>query len=282
MLSSFSCWSQQKGRAGKVKDSTCQRLAMLALHSLASPLWVNQVSFLSLPYLLRCLSSSLPVLFYPLLALLSKLTGTSSEAAAYEFTTLTCIPGNIFYKGTKIQLLDLPGIIEGAAYGKGRGRQVIAVAKSADLVMMVLDAAKEAEKNHRAILERELETVGLRLNKLPPDVNFRKKMTGGVKWTSTVALTHLGEDPDKTINNILHEYRIHNAEITFRQDVTTDEFIDVILGNRKYVRCLYVYNKVSCSQVTLSQASPPTLPTMPWLPDRYPNHRRCRCLGTAA
>jgi GTPase involved in cell partitioning and DNA repair len=49
-------------------------------------------------------------------------TGTESEAAAYEFTTLTCIPGVIHYKGTKIQLLDLPGIIEGAASGKGRGR----------------------------------------------------------------------------------------------------------------------------------------------------------------
>ena len=56
--------------------------------------------------------------------LLSQLTGTESEAAAYEFTTLTCIPGVIHYKGTKIQLLDLPGIIEGAAAGKGRGRQV--------------------------------------------------------------------------------------------------------------------------------------------------------------
>ena len=56
--------------------------------------------------------------------LLSQLTGTESEAAAYEFTTLTCIPGVIHYKGTKIQLLDLPGIIEGAASGKGRGRQV--------------------------------------------------------------------------------------------------------------------------------------------------------------
>lgn len=56
--------------------------------------------------------------------LLSELTGTESEAAAYEFTTLTCIPGVIHYKGTKIQLLDLPGIIEGAASGKGRGRQV--------------------------------------------------------------------------------------------------------------------------------------------------------------
>ncbi|KAJ1563358.1 Developmentally-regulated GTP-binding protein 2, partial [Cladochytrium tenue] len=57
---------------------------------------------------------------------LSKMTGTKSEVAAYEFTTLTCIPGKIHYNGADIQLLDLPGIIEGAAQGKGRGRQVIA------------------------------------------------------------------------------------------------------------------------------------------------------------
>jgi ribosome-interacting GTPase 1 len=56
--------------------------------------------------------------------LLTTLTGTESVAAAYEFTTLTCVPGNLFHKGTKIQVLDLPGIIEGAAQGKGRGRQV--------------------------------------------------------------------------------------------------------------------------------------------------------------
>lgn len=51
--------------------------------------------------------------------MLTKLTGTKSEAAAYEFTTLTCIPGVIHYNDAKIQLLDLPGIIEGAAEGKG-------------------------------------------------------------------------------------------------------------------------------------------------------------------
>ncbi|KAL5723884.1 hypothetical protein ACHQM5_007223 [Ranunculus cassubicifolius] len=74
--------------------------------------------------------------------LLTMLTGTHSEAASYEFTTLTCIPGIIHYNGTKIQLLDLPGIIEGASEGKGRGRQVIAVSKSSDIVLMVLDASK--------------------------------------------------------------------------------------------------------------------------------------------
>ena len=44
--------------------------------------------------------------------LLTKLTGTFSEAAGYEFTTLTCVPGTIRYNGAKIQLLDLPGIID--------------------------------------------------------------------------------------------------------------------------------------------------------------------------
>lgn len=48
---------------------------------------------------------------------LSLMTATESEAASYEFTTLTCIPGVISYKGANIQLLDLPGIIEGAAQG---------------------------------------------------------------------------------------------------------------------------------------------------------------------
>jgi len=46
-----------------------------------------------------------------------------AQVASYEFTTLTCIPGVVRYRGAKIQLLDLPGIIEGAKDGKGRGRQ---------------------------------------------------------------------------------------------------------------------------------------------------------------
>ena len=113
---------------------------------------------------------------------LSKITKTKSEVAAYSFTTLTAIPGVLEYAGAEIQVLDLPGIIEGASEGKGRGRQVISAAKvryrlywhlifadraqTSDLILMILDATKRAEQ--RALLERELEVVGIRLNREPP------------------------------------------------------------------------------------------------------------------
>ncbi|CAK9814035.1 Developmentally-regulated GTP-binding protein 2 [Anthophora plagiata] len=140
--------------------------------------------------------------------LLSTLTHTESEAASYEFTTLTCIPGVIEYKGANIQLLDLPGIIEGAAQGKGRGRQVIAVARTADLVLMMLDATKQDVQ--RQLLEKELESVGIRLNKKKPNIYFKVK----------------------------------KGEVLFREDCSADELIDVINANRVYLPCLYVHNKI--------------------------------------
>lgn len=76
---------------------------------------------------------------------------------------MTCIPGVLKHKGAKLQLLDLPGIIEGAKDGKGRGRQVIAVAKTCSIIMIVLDATKPLV--HKKIIEKELEGMGIRLNK---------------------------------------------------------------------------------------------------------------------
>merc|ERR1711970_942800 len=115
--------------------------------------------------------------------LLSNLAGVYSEVAAYEFTTLTTVPGVIRYKGAKIQLLDLPGIIEGAKDGKGRGRQVIAVARTCSLILICLDVLKPL--GHKHILEHELEGFGIRLNKKPPNLSVTRKEKGGINLTTT-------------------------------------------------------------------------------------------------
>ncbi|KAB8209729.1 50S ribosome-binding GTPase [Aspergillus parasiticus SU-1] len=172
---------------------------------------------------------------------LSKITKTKSEAAAYSFTTLTAIPGVLEYGGAEIQILDLPGIIEGAAEGKGRGRQVISAAKTSDLILMVLDATKRAEQ--RALLEAELDAVGIRLNKEPPNIYLKQKKAGGVKITFQTPPKYLDE---KLIFNVLRDYKMLNCEVLIRDEYATiDDFIDVIMkDHRKYIRCLYVYNKI--------------------------------------
>ncbi|KAG5519357.1 hypothetical protein PMAC_001983 [Pneumocystis sp. 'macacae'] len=171
--------------------------------------------------------------------LMSKLTGTYSEAAAYEFTTLTTVPGILKYKGAKIQILDLPGIIQGAKDGKGRGRQVIAVARTCSLIYIILDILKPL--TDKKIIEDELEGFGIRLNKKPPLIIFKKKEKGGITISNTVPLTNMDYDEIKTI---LSEYRINNADITFRCDATVDEFIDVLEGNRVYIPAIYALNKI--------------------------------------
>jgi small GTP-binding protein len=183
---------------------------------------------------------------------LSKITKTKSEVAAYSFTTLTAIPGVLEYGGAEIQILDLPGIIEGASEGKGRGRQVISAAKTSDLILMVLDATKRAEQ--RALLEAELEAVGIRLNRTPPNIYLKMKKAGGVKVTFPVTPKYLDE---KMIYNILKDYKMLNAEVLIRDEngmfdeineeevaeimlislATVDDFIDVIMkDHRKYIK----------------------------------------------
>lgn len=72
----------------------------------------------------------------------------------------------------------MAGIIEGAKDGKGRGRQVIAVARTCNLIFIVLDVLKPLKD--LAILTNELEGFGIRLNKKPPRITVRKKENGGV------------------------------------------------------------------------------------------------------
>src|SRR5271157_4915265 len=98
--------------------------------------------------------------------LLNRLTNAKSKVAAYQFTTLDVVPGLLEYMGARIQVLDLPGIIEGASSGKGLGRRVLAVARSADLILFIVDVF---QPEARGVLEKELRSVGMRVDERPPN-----------------------------------------------------------------------------------------------------------------
>jgi small GTP-binding protein len=178
--------------------------------------------------------------------LLTKLTGTFSLAAGYEFTTLTAIPGTMHFRGAKIQVLDLPGIIEGAKDGKGRGRQVLAAALTCNVILIVLDALKPM--THKLIIEKELHGFGIRLNQQPPDITFKRKDKGPINFQAMVQQSIL---TNEIVCSICKEYKIMSADIFARCDATIDELIDVIEENRRYLPCIYVLNKID--QLTIEE-----------------------------
>jgi uncharacterized protein len=178
--------------------------------------------------------------------ILNKLTDAKSETASYAFTTLTVIPGIMEYKQAKIQILDVPGIVSGAASGKGRGKEVLAVIRNADLVLMVVDVTNPA--SYQAV-QKEIIESGIRVNKVKPEVFIKKKGKGGIQIGKTVPL----EVDDETLQKVLREFRLNNAEVLIRSVIDVDDFIDCIEGNKKYLPAVICVSKIdlaSAAEVT--------------------------------
>jgi small GTP-binding protein len=89
-------------------------------------------------------------------SLLNQLTGTQSRVEEWPFTTLKVIPGMLQYQGAKIQILDLPGIISEAAKGKGRGKEILSVARVADLLLLMVDINSQEKVNSIKVQLKEL------------------------------------------------------------------------------------------------------------------------------
>jgi len=168
--------------------------------------------------------------------LLNKITDAQSEVGDYRFTTLSIIPGIMEYRGAKIQVLDMPGLIKGAAKGKGKGKEVISAARSADMLLLMLDVFNY----HINTLINELYEAGFRLNQSPPDIAITKRDRGGINVNTTVKLTKTNEE---IISSILKSYGYINADIVIRQDITDDQIIDFLSGNKIYVLAIAVINK---------------------------------------
>ncbi len=89
--------------------------------------------------------------------LLSVLTAAKPKIADYAFTTLTPQLGIVEYKdGKSFCIADLPGIIEGAAEGKGLGHRFLRHIERNAVLLFVIPADSKNQKKEFEILLSEL------------------------------------------------------------------------------------------------------------------------------
>jgi len=168
--------------------------------------------------------------------LLNCLTDADSETGSYAFTTLDVVPGVLKYKDANIQILDLPGLIEGAARGAGRGKEVLSVIRSADLIVHVIDAVEPAPH----VILKELFDSGIRLNGRPPNGSVSKTGIGGIDVISTI----VQDVEEEAIKTVVREYGLVNAQVVLREKITLDDLVDILAKTRVYAPSFSVLTKV--------------------------------------
>ena len=169
--------------------------------------------------------------------LLNAVTNAESKVGNYDFTTLGVVPGMMEYKGVKIQLLDLPGIIEGAAGGKGFGRKVLSVIRASDLVVLMTDIQRFG---WLAKVEKELYDAGIRVNTRPPKMLIHGTDRGGIQ-----ILDPYNSLDKKLMIEIGKEYGLDNAVIQLGEKISNiDLFIDGLSKSREYLPLVEVVTKI--------------------------------------
>lgn len=90
--------------------------------------------------------------------LLSRITAATPKIADYAFTTLVPQLGMVEYReGRSFCVADLPGIIEGAAEGKGLGHRFLRHIERNSVLLFVIPADSKDHKKEFKILRNELE-----------------------------------------------------------------------------------------------------------------------------
>ncbi len=169
-------------------------------------------------------------------SLINEISNAQSRVAAWAFTTTTVVPGVIMYKGAHIQILDLPGIIEGAHIGEGGGRTVISAAKIANLVVFVIDATVPEQLD---LIMHEFLKLDIFINRQRPDISILDSKNQGLK----LEINKSGLTKD-TIAAIFQGFGLYHSMVKIKSVVSEDELISYVSGKSTYINAIVALNKV--------------------------------------
>ena len=92
-------------------------------------------------------------------SLLQALSSVQIKTGDYAFTTTRPVPALTRIRGVLVQLVEIPGLIEGAAEDRGGGRALLGVLRNADAIVLCHEAA--APPKELEVVRRELAAAAI-------------------------------------------------------------------------------------------------------------------------
>ncbi|MDI6642752.1 MAG: 50S ribosome-binding GTPase [Candidatus Hodarchaeaceae archaeon] len=170
--------------------------------------------------------------------LLRKLTSARPEVADYPFTTREPVPGMMQFEDVQVQLVEVPALVEGSRLGKGLGGQPLSVARTADVIALVIDVSADPVQQIQTLVS-EFRAAGIKLNQTQPKITIQRRSTGGVEIRGA-GMVYGGE---AEIKRALQERNIHNAFVAIEEPVTIEELEEALDEATVYIRAFIVLTK---------------------------------------
>lgn len=170
------------------------------------------------------------------------LTNAKPEVSPIPFTTTLPVPGMMPYQDIQIQVIEAPAFVNGMSKGSvWWGSRVLGLARNADGLIVVLDAANDPIEQFKSIVE-ELAEVGIHVRKPSGEVSvIKSRDVHGIRVITYGRLINCTSDD---VRKLLESYRIYNAEVRVFGEVTLDDIEKAIFERITYKPTLVLLNKV--------------------------------------
>ncbi|MFX0210739.1 MAG: GTPase [Candidatus Hodarchaeota archaeon] len=166
-----------------------------------------------------------------------------SEAAkvgSYPFTTVKPEVGSVTANGARLQLVELPALVNGSVRGEMSGKLVLAGIRNADCVLITVDLSKEPVQQLRLILT-ELNKGKIRLNVSKPPVTIEKVGSGNIQVFNEHYFE--GEGGKEAVIEVMRGNGYLNAIVRFHAPVTVNQFLDALDKTISYLPAIIVGTK---------------------------------------
>ncbi len=169
--------------------------------------------------------------------LLANLTNAKPAISNQPYTTKTPSVGMMSYRDVKFQLVEAPALISGASSGAAWGPQVLAMARNADVLMIIIDLTMDI-KYQVSLIFGELKNGGILVSRPKTSVEITRRGEGGIIL--------VGELVDATLSDVerlLRGYKVYHALVKIRGKACLNDVEEALFSTKVYKPSIIIGTK---------------------------------------